>query len=185
MASSSEDCGTQVWAYCLMPSHVHLVMVPDNRDGLRCAVAEAHRRYTRTINFREGWRGHPWQERFHSFVMDEQYLLAAVRYVERNPLRAGLCTSVEAWPWSSARAHLQGQDDELVRVRPMLELIPNWRHFLAQPDADTLQERIHLHARTGRPLGSEDFVKQLEARLHRSLRPRKPGPKSMIVDTLD
>jgi putative transposase len=81
-----------------MPNHVHLIMVPGEEDGLRCAVAEAHRRYTRMINFRQGWRGHLWQERFHSFVMDEQYLLAAVRYVERNPTGAGrapvpTCTS--------------------------------------------------------------------------------------------
>jgi putative transposase len=187
MASSCEGCGTQVWAYCLMPNHVHLIMVPDEEDGLRCAVAEAHRRYTRMINFRQGWRGHLWQERFHSFVMDEQHLLAAVRYVERNPLRAGLCRSVEDWRWSSARAHLSEQDDGLVRVRPLLKMIPDWRYFLAQPDANTLSEQIHLHARTGRPLGSEDFVKNLELRLRRTLGPRKPGPKPKprIADTLD
>jgi putative transposase len=67
MASSCEGCGTQVWAYCLMPNHVHLIMVPGEEDGLRCAVAEAHRRYTRMIDFRQGWRGHLWQERLHSF----------------------------------------------------------------------------------------------------------------------
>jgi len=187
MASSCEGCGTQVWAYCLMPNHVHLIMVPGAEDGLRCAVAEAHRRYTRMINFRQGWRGHLWQERFHSFVMDEQYLFAAVRYVERNPLRAGLCRSVEDWRWSSAQAHLRGQDDQLVRVRPLLEMIPDWLHFLAQPDADRLPEHIHLHSRTGRPLGSAVFVKELEVRLRRSLRPRKPGPKPKPknADTLD
>jgi putative transposase len=119
--------------------------------------------------------------------MDEQYLLAAVRYVERNPLRAGLCKSVGDWRWSSARVHLHEQDDGLVSVRPLLELIPDWRHFLAAPDADTLPERIHLHARTGRLLGSEDFVKQLEVRLRRTLRPQKPGPKPKprIADALD
>jgi putative transposase len=187
MVSSCEGCGTQVWANCSMPNHVHLIMAPGEEDGLRCAVAEAHRRSTRMINFRRGWRGHLWQERFHSFVIDEQYLLATVRYVERNPLRAGLCKSVEDWPWSSARAHLHEQDDGLVSVRPLLELIPDWRHFLAEPDADTLPERIHLHARTGRPLGSEDFVKQLEVRLRRTLRPQKPGPKPRprIADALD
>lgn len=187
MASSCQSCGTQVWAYCLMPNHVHLIMVPGEEDGLRRAVGEAHRRYTRTINFRQGWRGHLWQERFHSFVMDEQYLLAAVRYVERSPLRAGLCESVEEWHWSSARVHLRGKDDELVRVRPLLELIPDWRHYLAERDADTLPDRIQLHARTGRPLGSLDFVKQLEVRLRRRLRPRKPGPTPKLrnADTQD
>jgi len=74
-----------------MPNHVHMVMVPTEKDGLRFALGEAHRRYTRYINHREGWRGHLWQERFHSFVMNENYLLSTVRYVEKNPVVAGVC----------------------------------------------------------------------------------------------
>jgi putative transposase len=91
LADFCRRCGTRVLAYRLMPNHVHLIMVPADEFGLRDALGEAHRRYTRMINFRDGWRGHLWQERFHSFVMDEQHLLAAVRYVERNPVRARLC----------------------------------------------------------------------------------------------
>lgn len=87
-----------------MPNHVHFVMVPTHEDGLRAAIADAHRRFTRSVNFREGWRGHLWQERFHSFVMDESHLHAAIPYVEDNPVRAGLCASVREWPWSSAAA---------------------------------------------------------------------------------
>ena len=78
----------KVWAYCLMPNHVHLILVPSDDDGLRAALGEAHRRYTRHINFREGWRGYLWQGRFASFPMDESYLLACSRYVELNPVRA-------------------------------------------------------------------------------------------------
>jgi putative transposase len=85
LADSCRCCGMQVLAYCLMPNHVHLIMVPADEFGLRGALGEAHRRYTRMINFRESWKGHLWQERFHSFVMDERYLLAAVRYVEVDP----------------------------------------------------------------------------------------------------
>ena len=177
MAVSCRECGTRVWAYCLMPNHVHLIMVPSSADGLRCAVAEAHRRYTRMINLREGWRGHLWQERFHSFVMDEPHLLAAARYVERNPARAGLCDHAQDWPWSSADAHLRGANDALVEVRPLLKLIPDWRGYLCAPDADGLAEQLNLHSRTGRPLGTDDFVKRIEVRLARRLRPRKPGPK--------
>lgn len=94
MAQFAEEAGTEVWAYCLMPNHVHFVMIPSHEDGLRAVLGEVHRRYTRHVNFRKGWRGHLWKERFHSFVMDEEYLLATVRYVERNPLVAApLCTS--------------------------------------------------------------------------------------------
>ena len=77
----------EIWAYCLMPNHVHLIAVPQSADGLRRAIGEAHRRYTRMVNFRERWRGHLWQGRFASFVLDEPYLLTAVRYVELNPSR--------------------------------------------------------------------------------------------------
>ncbi len=94
-----------IWAYCLMPNHVHLILVPPSEESLCRAVGEAHRRYTRHINFREGWRGHLWQGRFASFVMDEPYLLAAARYVERNPVRARLVSQAADWPWSSAAAH--------------------------------------------------------------------------------
>jgi putative transposase len=177
IAAACARCGTQTWAYCLMPNQVHLVMVPSTQDGLRCALGEAHRRYTRGINFRQGWRGHLWQERFHSFVMDEPHLLAAVRYVERNPVRAGLCETAEQWPWSSARAHLSDEDDELVSVRALLDLVPDWAGYLAEEDSDLLADKVHRHARTGRPLGSDAFIQGLEARLGRVLRRQKPGPK--------
>ncbi|MDX8410293.1 MAG: transposase, partial [Mariprofundaceae bacterium] len=112
--------GTEVWAYCLMTNHVRLVMVPVSEDGLRASLGEVHRRYTLHINQREGCRGHLWQERFHSFPMDEHYLLSAVRYVELNPVHANMVDRPEEYPWSSAKAHLAGQDDALVKVGPMM-----------------------------------------------------------------
>ena len=177
MARYCAKCGTQVWAYCLMPNHVHMIMVPADEDGLRCAIGEAHRRYTRMINQRQDCRGHLWQERFHSFVMDEAHLLAVARYLERNPVRAGLCESPEDWPWSSARAHLAGEDDELVQVAPLLRLVPDWARYLKEPDPLGLADAIHRHMSTGRPLGSQSFVRVLEERLDRPLLPRKRGPK--------
>src|SRR4030065_1065208 len=110
------QCGVEVWAYCLMPNHVHLIVVPDSEDGLHRALGEAHRRYTRRINLREGWRGHLWQGRFASFAMDQRHLLRAARYVELNPVRAKLCRAAWRWRWSSAAAHVAGRDDGLVRV---------------------------------------------------------------------
>ena len=102
---------------------VHLVMVPRKEDGLRATLGEVHRYYTRRVNFREGWRGNLWQERFHSFVMDERYLLATVRYIERNPVVAGLCRQPHELRWSSAAAHLKGRDDQFISVRPMLQRV--------------------------------------------------------------
>lgn len=175
---SKEYC-TEVWGYCLMPNHVHLVMVPRDEDGLRAVLGEAHRRYTRHVNFRKGWRGHLWQERFHSFVMDESYLLATVRYVERNPVVANLCQYPDEWPWSSAAAHVAGMDDELVRVKPMLDLVDDWMAYLSDTNEHTqVHEHIERHTRTGRPLGDAGFVSMLETITGKSLSPKRPGRKS-------
>jgi putative transposase len=176
MSQFTEEAGTEVWAYCLMPNHVHLVMVPGEEDGLRAALGEAHRRYTRYVNVRQGWRGHLWQERFHSFVMDEQYLLATVRYVERNPVVARLCRQPADWLWSSAYAHLAAQDDGLVRVKPMLDRVDDWAAYLSS-EHDEEVEVIKLHTSTGRPLGATYFVEHLEAVTGKALAPGRPGPK--------
>ena len=96
MADWCREEGVEIWSYCLMPNHVHLIAVPKTEDGLRRAIGEAHRRYTRRINFREKWRGYLWQGRFASFIMDKPYLLAAARYVELNPVRAKLVDRARA-----------------------------------------------------------------------------------------
>ncbi len=175
LAAQCARAGTQVWAYCLMPNHVHLILVPEHADGLRAALGEAHRRYTRRINVREGWHGHLWQERFHSFAMDEPHVAACARYVELNPLRAGLVARARDWPWSSARAHLAGEDDGLVRVAPLLERFADWRSFLAAGLEDEALEALRRNTRTGRPLGGPAFLARLETELGRRLGPGRPG----------
>ena len=140
LSTSCRACGTQVHGYCLMPNHLYPILVPGDELGLHDALGEAHRRYTRRINFREGWRGHPWQEPFHSFVMDERHLIAAARSVERNPVRARLCARPQDWPWSSARAHLAAADDELVSVCPLVELVSDWDRFIGEPDGTDIAD---------------------------------------------
>jgi len=177
MAEWCARSNVTIWAYCLMPNHVHLIAVPATADGLHRGIAEAHRRYTRHVNFREGWRGYLWQGRFASYPMDERYLLAAARYIELNPVRARLTAQAGDYRWSSAAAHLAGRDDGLARVRPLLDLVPKWGEFLAcPPDADEA-DAIRSHARTGRPLGDDAFLDRLERFLNRPLRPLKRGPK--------
>ena len=170
--------GVEIWAYCLMPNHVHLIAVPTEKDSLNRAIGEAHRRYTRMINFREGWRGHLWQGRFASYVLDERYLLACVRYVENNPVRAKLTDRAEKWRWSSAAAHISGKDDQLAAVQPMLRLVKkDWADFLGSPESEDEINDIQKHERTGRPLCAPYFLDQLEALLGRPLKPKKAGRK--------
>ena len=178
----SERClrhGVEVWAYCLMPNHIHLVAVPSTLDGLACALGYAHRRYAVDVIRREGWSGHLWQERFSSFVMDESYLLAAVRYVELNPVRAGLVDRPEDYRWSSARAHLSGDSDPLVNVKPMLERVSSWRDFLSITN-DAKESDLQRHSKTGRPVGTSEFVAGLEKMMGRAMRPLKVGRKKLM-----
>ncbi|MBS1270858.1 MAG: hypothetical protein MAG794_01826 [Gammaproteobacteria bacterium] len=178
LADYKAEFDLDIWAYCLMPNHVHLVIVPRQQESLAKCLGRVHRKYALQINERYEWRGHLWQERFHSFVMDEQHLLAAVRYTELNPVRAGLCERPEAWPWSSARAHLNTADDKLVDVKPMLNRIGDWKCYLTPDDADAELVCIRNHTKTGRPAGGDEFLDQLEAATGRVLRKAKPGRKS-------
>ncbi|MBF0381099.1 MAG: transposase [Magnetococcales bacterium] len=176
----SEWCGRKnvdIWAYCLMPNHVHLIATPSDETGLRLGIGEAHRRYTRHINFSQQCRGHLWQERFASFPMDEKHLLAAARYVELNPVRAGIVDKAEDYLWSSTKAHLSGKDDVLVKTKPLLDLVSDWPQFLSSGLTDEEANRLRLHERTGRPLGNDKFIIQAEKITKRRLRPLPRGPK--------
>jgi len=175
MAESCHYYRVEIWAYFLMPNHTHLIAVPETSDGLRFALGEAHRRYTAKVNRREGWTGCLWQGRFSSFVMDDLYLLTAARYVERNPVRAGLVARAEDYEWSSARAHLLGRDDGLVTTAPLLARVVDWSAFLSAGAPAEADDELRSHQRTGRPLGSDDFVDHAERLLNRELRPRKAG----------
>jgi putative transposase len=171
--------GLRVWAYCLMPNHVHLIVVPPSEDALCRAIGEVHRRYTRMVNFRQKWRGHLWQGRFASFVMDEPYLMAAARYVERNAIRAKRADRAEDWAYCSARAHVAGRDDVLAESDWLRERTAGWTcawgEYLSQSDDAGIGRRIGRHENTGRPLGDEPFVKKVGALLGRDLLPSKGG----------
>ena len=166
-----DKAGTAVWAWCLMPNHVHLVLVPARGDGLAAALAPVHRRYTRAINEREGWRGFLWQSRFASAPMDEPHLHACLRYVELNPVRAGLVERAEEWRWSSARAHLGLGSDGITALAAGRERIADWQAFLAQGLDAGDRETIRAGERSGRALGDPAFAAQVSAAAGRPLRP--------------
>ena len=161
LAQQARRRGVAVWAYCLMPNHVHLILTPSDEVGLGLAVGEAHRRYTRFVNARAGWTGHLFQARFASVPMDETHLIAAARYVPRNPVRAGLVARAEHWPWSSARAHLRGADDALVTVGPLLDRVGDFAAFLAEDEDAAATRALRTAETSGRPLGDADFLSRL------------------------
>jgi putative transposase len=180
VGEAARRAGTEVWAYCLMPNHVHLIVVPGDEDGLRRTFGDAHRRYTGFINARQRWTGHLWQGRYGAVAMDEAHLVAAARYVALNPVRARLCDRAGEWPWSSAAAHLAGVDDGVVTVAPLLERIGDFAAFLGGAEDEQATRALRIAETTGRPVGSAAWIEHLEQRSGRSLARRKHGPKGGI-----
>jgi putative transposase len=169
--------GVKIWAYCLMTNHAHFIAVPKSSDSLARCFSDAHVRYTRMINKRENWKGHLWQARFGSSVLDEEYLIAAVRYVEKNPVRAGMVSKPWEYRWSSAGLHLDITDkDPLVRGDKMLrELIGDWGKYLRQDDSPEYIDVLRREVIVSRPAGAETFIKRLEKRFGCTLLRQKAG----------
>lgn len=174
LQTHSRAQGLEVWAYCLMTNHVHLVVVPRQPQALVQTMSRTHWHYARHVNFRLGWRGYLWQGRFGSVVLDEAHLLAAVRYVERNPVAAGLVPQAADYPWSSARAHIQGTPDPVLSRCVLQDQIPDWARFLADPADDAFGQQLG-QSTSGRPLGSPEFLARVEQQTGRRLRRGRPG----------
>ena len=168
--------GVAIWAYCLMSDHVNFVAVPRRADSLSRTFREAHRAYASWMNRMVGESGHLWQERFHSCVLHGSYLPAAVRYVERGPVRAGLLRRAERWKWSSAAAHCGLRDDPLLSPIEMPWPRADWAAYLREDDEAEVAA-LAQRTRTGRPWGPVSFLKRLEKKLGLPILPRKRGRK--------
>lgn len=177
LAEHCRAADVAVWAWCLMPNHVHLILVPSNADGLRRALAAVHRRYAGIIHARRKRTGHFWQGRFGAVVMDEAYLAAALRYVSLNPVRARLVRRARDWRWSSTRAHLIGKSDGLTALAPICERFPRFADLLDDEPETDLFDRLRAAESIGRPLGDDRFLARIERLTARRLRPGKRGPK--------
>ena len=165
LAASAERARTEIWAYCLMPNHVHIVLTPSDEYGLSRTFGEVHRRYTGYINARRQTTGHLWQGRFGSVAMDEAHFVTALRYVSLNPVRARLVTRAEAWRWSSVAAHLAGLDDHVVKVAPAIERVGDFAAFLGEDfDEAACYAPLRRAERVGRPVGSAAWLGEIERR---------------------
>jgi putative transposase len=164
--------------YCLMSNHVHLVIVPREADALAQALKHTHGRYASYWNATHSSSGHVWQGRFYSCPLDSHHLWMALRYVELNPVRAGLVRQADLWPWSSAAAHLGSAQPDACLERETWSKrwsSESWRQYLATPQSEAELAAIRRSTHTGRPLGSSEFIHSLEEVTLRRLRPQKGG----------
>lgn len=195
-AEAFAEAGVEVWAYSLMPNHVHLIAAPSRPEALAEAVGATHLSYTRQINRRKRWTGYLWQGRFASFPMDEDYLMTCARYVLMtcaryvglNPVRAGLTVRAIDWPWSSVRAHVEGRPDPLLTPGPLgARLGAAMGGFFDLDVADEARRALRRASTTGRPLGAAAWVKALETSTGRALtapamgRPPRRAPEAAGV----
>ncbi len=160
-----------------MPNHVHLILCPRDAKGLARALGAAHKQWANFINGRGRWRGHLFDGRFGSVAMDEGHLISAIRYVALNPVRARLVGRAQDWKWSSVRAHLEGKDDGLVSVRPVLDRVADFAALIAGRADDAGFAALRAAEQTSRPLGTPDFIAGLERILGRPIARRAPGRK--------
>ncbi len=175
----AEGNEVDVLAYCLMTNHVHLVVVPASEDGLQRVLKPLHMRYAQRINRTRNWKGHLWQGRYFSSALDETYLWAAIRYVERNPVRARMVRKAENYRWSSASAHCGLRHDATLTDksawRRQFEGIGDWSAWLAEGDEPDKLEVLRRSADKGLPCGSKKFIQNLEKLTGRTLRYRPRG----------
>lgn len=173
--------GVAVWSWVLMPNHVHLVLVPDHVDALRAALSKVHRAYAGRIHAREQRTGHFWQGRFGCVAMDEAHLLAALRYVALNPVRARLAARAQDWRWSSVHALLDpARGDGITATDPVLERVPDFAALLETGEDAGRSSSLRRAESVGRPLGSSAFLDRVEAVLGRNPKPRKRCPQATV-----
>ena len=174
-----EEAGVSIWAYCLMPNHVHFVAVPRYANSLARLFRQLHSQHAVRVNGTHGWSGHLWQERFYSVVMDEPHTYATMRYIELNPVRAGLCSRPQDWRWSSVHAHLSGKDDGIVDVTASSLSINCWHKYLENHEPGVSYDDIRNRTRCGRPTGSAEFLDKIEEATGRDIRRKKPGRRKL------
>jgi putative transposase len=171
LAAALDRAKTRCLAWCLMSNHVHLMLVPADIDGLRAPLASTHTAYAQRINRAQTLSGHLFQGRFASYPMDDAHMMVAARYIENNPVAAGLVTCAEDWPWSSARAHIARRSEGLTDVTALGQHVRNWRAMLVSGlEASDVNDAVESALKTGRLLGTEGA----ETGARKRGRPKKP-----------
>jgi putative transposase len=165
-----------------MTNHVHLIAVPEHEKSISRALHHAHTVYSTYFNGKYGFVGHVWQSRPDMCVMDDYHTRNAMRYVERNPVRAHLVERAEDYLWSSAAAHCGLRDDLLLSDEPVLEDVKDWSAWLRIDHTQEELRAIRQHTSTGRPWCTPEMLIQLEGITGRKLHPNKPGRKKKTTN---
>ncbi|MBM3472318.1 MAG: transposase [Armatimonadetes bacterium] len=163
LAEAARKYDLRIWAYCLMSNHVHLIAVPENETALSNVGRVVHTRHAQACNEERGGDGHLWQGRYYSCPLDDAHLWEAVRYVERNPVRAHLVERAESYAWSSAPAHCGLRPDPvLASGLPLLARVDDWASWLVSEEDECMLNRLREHTRTGSPYG-DDWLRRSAA----------------------
>lgn len=167
--------GVEVLGYCLMPNHVHLLAIPRQEDSLAKMLGRTHCEYAQALNRAREHCGHLWQSRYFSCALDYAHLNNVLRYVDLNPVRAGLTQTACEWRWSSARVHCgESGEDPTLNCDWTTRLgdwdFAEWREILGSVQPEEDRAAVKLATLRGEPLGSIDFVADLEQRVGRRLR---------------
>jgi len=147
-------------AYCLMSNHIHLVVIPGNEKSMADTIGKTHGHFAQHINRKMNSKGHLWEDRYYSCPMDDAHFLLAARYVERNPVKAGIVTHPWDYQWSSAAAHINGFDIlGLLNLDWWNDIIGNrsWVEYVDQPDLQEEVDALVKNTREGKPLGDEKY----------------------------
>jgi putative transposase len=161
-----------------MSNHVHLGAIPERADSVYRVFHRAQGIYALRFNAKYEFVGHLWQDRPFSCILDEVHVWNAIRYVERNPVRAGMVANAADYRWSSASAHCRGHRDPLLTSSPGFErLESDWAGWLAGADDEGSDRFLRECTRTGRPCGDEAFVEIVGRASDRNFTRKKPGPK--------
>ncbi len=180
LAEHAERNQLDILGYCLMPNHIHAVAVPRVETALAQAFGRAHNAYSRYLNRTRNRSGHLWQNRFYSAPLSESHMVAALRYVDLNPVRARLVDRPEQYRWSSVTAHLTGRDPAgLIDASLWRRICPrgDWQEMLrpARGRDEEWAQRLRAATNAGKPLGNRDFVAKLERKAGGNLVIRGPG----------
>jgi len=183
----SDRYHVEIWAYCLMRNHVHFICVPKAEDGLARTFNTLHMRYAQYFHGKKGLSGHLWKGRFLSCILDDQSVFEEVRFIETNPVRAGIVERAETYPWSSARHHVLGEQDPVIKNSCFQKKeVTDWRTYLMERGDEPILLRTWQSLKTGRPAGDESFVHGLEEIVGRRLMalPRGRPRKARGMDSL-